>query len=185
MIRRIPSPFSCCFWPDIYGHCHRKAETAERGEQQDSLPHRNPPGKQPEAQTVQNERRRVETGGCAGGKAAESVHSVLSCQERRSGGRASSVPQKRMDPEELKRCVTPRKRAWPSGQRQTAAGRGPALIRCQTPWPCICPFRMKSRFTPSWGFFWRREACRRIEYSLLTAMLNETGVKLKDFFIQS
>ena len=34
-------------------------------------------------------------------------------------------------------------------------------------------------------FLEERRPIAEFEYSLLTAMLNETGVKLKDFFIQS
>ena len=114
--------------------------------------------------------------------------SILLYPVRKDGavGEPLLFPRKGMEPEELKRCVNVQEKGvaqWVASNRRRA---GACTHTLPDAMAMYLPVQDEEQIHAVMGIFLEeRRPVAEFEYSLLTAMLNETGVKLKDFFIQS
>lgn len=114
--------------------------------------------------------------------------SILLYPVRKDGavGEPLLFPRKGMEPEELKRCVNVQEKGvaqWVASNRRRA---GACTHTLPDAMAMYLPVQNEEQVHAVMGIFLEeRRPVAEFEYSLLTAMLNEAGVKLKGFFIQS
>lgn len=114
--------------------------------------------------------------------------SILLYPVRKDGavGEPLLFPRKGMKPEELKRCVNVQEKGvaqWTASNRRRA---GACTHTLPDAMAMYLPVQDEEQVHAVMGIFLEeRRPVAEFEYSLLTAMLNEAGVKLKGFFIQS
>lgn len=114
--------------------------------------------------------------------------SILLYPVRKDGavGEPLLFPRKGMEPEELKRCVNVQEKGvaqWVASNRRRA---GACTHTLPDAMAMYLPVQDEEQVHAVMGIFLEeRRPVAEFEYSLLTAMLNEAGVKLKGFFIQS
>lgn len=114
--------------------------------------------------------------------------SILLYPVRKDGavGEPLLFPRKGMEPEELKRCVNAQEKGvaqWVASNRRRA---GACTHTLPDAMAMYLPVQDEEQVHAVMGIFLEeRRPVAEFEYSLLTAMLNEAGVKLKGFFMQS
>lgn len=114
--------------------------------------------------------------------------SILLYPVRKDGavGEPLLFPRKGMKPKELKRCVNVQEKGvaqWTASNRRRA---GACTHTLPDAMAMYLPVQDEEQVHAVMGIFLEeRRPVAEFEYSLLTAMLNEAGVKLKGFFIQS